>query len=269
MLRQSVIAAACALLALPGASIADDGAEDGPDQTHPPASEQAGGQHWRFKSQHGPVHVWVPAGYQPDTAGIVLYVHGYYSDVDEAWSRHGLAEQFAASGRNALFIAPEAPERGWDKVSWDDLGALIRAVRQEIGLARPWGPVVAIGHSGAYRTLLPWLDYRPLDHIILLDGLYGNEEIFATWLDQPKAHKNRLAMIAIDTIRWSEPWTRERGFAHTLDWMPAHIDAFTPEALDAQFLYIRSQYDHMDIVTKAKVIPILLQATRLPAVRPR
>ena len=34
---------------------------------------------------HGPVHVWVPAGYHPDGAAIVLYVHGYYTGVDKAW----------------------------------------------------------------------------------------------------------------------------------------------------------------------------------------
>lgn len=280
-----VLAAVCAALLARGSSTAEPGSDQSrapgtadtrPDtagaesDTEPATSpdgsnEQAGGKHWRFKTRRGPVHVWTPAGYQAETAGIVVYVHGYYTDVDDAWRDHALARQFAASGRNALFIACEAPVRGWNPVRWNDLGALIRTVRENLGLARPWGAVIAVGHSGAYRTLLPWLDYRPLEHIILLDGLYGNEQPFATWLEEIKARPNRLTMITIDTLRWSEPWTRALGHAHTLDWMPAHIDMVDPDALAARVLYIRSQYDHMDIVISGKVLPVLLQATRLPA----
>ena len=71
----------------------------------------AGGEHVRIATKRGPVHVWRPAGYDPLTAGIVLYVHGYYTTSDKAWAEHRLAEQFAASGRNALFIVPRAPWR--------------------------------------------------------------------------------------------------------------------------------------------------------------
>src|SRR5688572_27928889 len=49
-----------------------------------------GGEHWRFETWNGPVHVWRPSGYDPATAGTVLYVHGYYTDVDKAWREHRL-----------------------------------------------------------------------------------------------------------------------------------------------------------------------------------
>ncbi len=45
------------------------------EDPHPDAV--AGGDHWRIEASSGPVHVWRPAGYQPATAGIVIYVHGY------------------------------------------------------------------------------------------------------------------------------------------------------------------------------------------------
>jgi len=39
----------------------------------------------------------------------VIYVHGYYTDADGAWSEHDLARQFKASHQNAMFIVPDAP----------------------------------------------------------------------------------------------------------------------------------------------------------------
>ena len=57
----------------------------------------------------GAVHVWVPAGYDRETAGTVIYVHGYWTDADGAWRDHELARQFKASHQNAMFIVPDAP----------------------------------------------------------------------------------------------------------------------------------------------------------------
>lgn len=231
--------------------------------------ELASGRHWRLRTDHGPVHVWTPPGYQAETAGVVAYVHGYYTNVDRAFAEHRLAGQFRASGKNALFIVPEAPAGSYESVHWDDLGVLIRTVRQRIGVERPWGPVVAMGHSGAYRTLLTWLAYRPLEHVILVDALYGNESAFESWLGERDAMDtttggNRLTMVSMDTLRWSEPWAHARGFASTFDWVPDSA-ALPEDARTAKVLYIRSQYGHMELITDGKTIPVLLHATALPA----
>ena len=69
---------------------------------------EADGTHYRVQTEHGPVHLFRPAGYDRRTAGVVVYVHGLYTSVDQAWKDHRLATQFAASGANALFIVPEA-----------------------------------------------------------------------------------------------------------------------------------------------------------------
>jgi hypothetical protein len=55
------------------------------------------------------VHVWTPASFDRETAGIVVYVHGFFTNVDQAWRYHRLPKQFAESGINAVFIACEAP----------------------------------------------------------------------------------------------------------------------------------------------------------------
>ena len=226
---------------------------------------EIGGRHWRIDTRRGPVHVWQPDNYVEHNAGVVLYVHGYYTDVDKAWTEQRLPEQFARSGRNALFIAPTAPSRGRQRVRWTDVGDLLRTVTEKTGLIRPWGQVVAVGHSGAYRTLMSWLDDDIVEHIVMLDGLYRGESAFREWLEERREHTNRMTMIAMDTIQESEMWVRELDYAHELDWMPTTRAEFSEQALSARLLYIRSQYDHMAIVESGAVIPVLLQVTGLSA----
>lgn len=251
-------------LAAPASALAD-GEEPSTAASDNAPEEMAGGTHWRVVTARGPVHVWVPADYDPATAGVVLYVHGYRTTVDQAFAEHRLAEQFAASGRNALFIAPRAPSSKRQSVRFGDIGELVREVRERTGVERPWGPVVAVGHSGAYRTLTAWLDDPDLEHIVLLDGLYGNDERFRDWLAAKRARPRRLTLVSMDTIVAGEAWVREQPDAVVADWVPERVGDLDAKARGARFLYLRSQYGHMEIVTEGKAIPVLLQATRLGA----
>jgi len=209
----------------------------------PVRTREAGGEHIKIETEHGAVHVWLPAAYDPKSAGIALYVHGYYTNVDRAWKEHRLAEQFAASGRNALFIAPEAPDGLKQDVFWPELDELLHEVTRQTGLRRPWGPVAAMVHSGGYRTAGAWLDDEIVDDLVLLDALYGDEQTFADWARAPD---HLLILLGADTLRWTEPFAREN-----------HVHG-----------YQRSGVRHMDLVTKGKVIPALYRMTRLPAVAP-
>ena len=247
----------------PAESTIDAGA--GPDAIPPYIEETVlGGEHWRFETPNGPVHVWRPPGYEHHSAGIVVYLHGFYTDVDQAWNDHRLAEQFLASQQNALFIVPEVPTGRGQRLRWHSLGELIRAVRKHTKVKRPWGHIVALGHSGAYRSIVPWLDYRHLDHVILLDGLYGFEDEYGFWLDRVKGHRdNKIILVAADTLRWSEPFVKRYKKARTLDLIPEQYGDFERAALRAKILYMRAQYGHMNLVTDGLVIPVLLRATRL------
>jgi hypothetical protein len=247
-----------------------------------PRFPDPGGRHWRIDTAHGTVHVWAPPGYRAEKAGVAVYVHGYYTDVDDAWDEHHLAAQFAASGCNALFIVPEAPRGNRHEVYWPSLGDLLREVRRHTGLVMPWGGhepgpgpgdgIVALGHSGAYRTLLEWLDERQLGHIVLLDGLYGNEQPFLDWLasSQPRgAHRgHRLTIVGLDTLRWSELVASEQPGAYGLDWIPDQLADVPEAARAARLVHVRSQYAHMELVTEGKAIPVLLRMSGLPALAP-
>lgn len=227
----------------------------------------AGGRHWRLTTARGPVHVWRPAGLDLRTAGILVYVHGYYTGVDEAWARHRLAEQFGAARRNAILIVPEAPVGDHEKVHWTDLGELLEAVRTGARLRLPPGPVVAMGHSGGFRTLVAWLGSPRLEQVILLDGLYNNEADFAAWLaaSPPEPASRRLVLVAFETTSRSEAFVAGFPDALVRDSVPESPGEFLRRERQARLLYLRSQYDHMGIVTAGRVIPVL---ARLAPFRP-
>jgi hypothetical protein len=250
-------------------SLADDAGVLGGDagsEAQPTVLEQAvaAGRSWRLDTASGPVHVWVPAGYHPDGAATVIYAHGYYTDVDKAWVNHRLAEQFALSGLNALFIAPEVPSGSRQRVHWPSLADLLVEVQAATGVARPMGTTVAIGHSGAYRVMFAWMDYPPLDTIIAMDAMYGEVETWHQWLESGPSR--RLIAVGDDTIRWTEELVRHVGAeVTTLDRFPD--DDVVPAQLRGgrgpRVVYVRSQFGHMPLVTEGIALPFVLRL--LPA----
>lgn len=223
-----------------------------------------GGIHRRLETPRGPVHVWQPRAKLNAQSGVVIYVHGYYTDVDEAWREHELGAQFERSGRDALFVVPEAPALTDDEVIWPSLGDLLRAVAAEIG-PLPDGPVVIAGHSAAYRTLVPWLEYGPVDDVILLDALYGNEEDFADWLTAARGHeRHRLTLVTSDTTKWATPFVRRFAGATSLPRLPARWG----DELDDPLVELRPpNTGHLEVVTGGRALPLALERTRLRPLR--
>ena len=225
-----------------------------------------GGRHFRINTSRGAVHVWAPPDYDRATAGTVIYVHGYYTDADGAWREHELAKQFKASHQNALFIVPDAPAGNDDDVKWPALKDLRKAVsRANIHL--PDGPVVVMGHSGAFRTVMQWVDHKLVDQIILLDALYAGESAFDEFIASGKhADDHKLIVVAASTSEESASFAKRYKFAVARERMPGSAGGFTKRERGAKLLYIRSQFEHMAIVTSGKVIPTLLRVTPLKAI---
>ena len=254
----AIVAAVAGVIAV---SVADDAGVDGGAATGPELSAidkaAAAGRYWRLETPSGPVHVWAPAGYHPDGAATVVYAHGYYTDVDKAWVNHRLAQQFALSSVNALFIAPEVPSGSRQKINWPSLADLLVEVQRQTGIARPMGVTVAIGHSGAYRVMFAWMDYPALDTIISMDAMYGDVETWQEWLDGSPAR--RLINVGDDTVRWTEELARELpAETFTIDRFPED-GRIPPEARSARILYIRSQLGHMPLVNGGLALPYVLR----------
>jgi hypothetical protein len=239
--------------------------DDGDGRLEKKEDSVLGGKHFRIKTSRGAVHVWVPPGYDRETAGTVIYVHGYYTDADGAWHEHELAKQFKASHQNAMFIVPDAPAGNDDDVQWPALKDLRKAVaRANIHL--PDGPVVVMGHSGAFRTVMQWVDHKLVDQIILLDALYAGESAFDEFIASGKrADDHKLIVVAASTAEESASFARRYKFAVARETMPAAAGGFSRRERGAKLLYIRSQFEHMAIVTSGKVIPTLLRVTPLKA----
>jgi hypothetical protein len=226
----------------------------------------AGGAHWRLRTSQGAVHVWRPDGYRRERAGLVVYVHGHNLQVDQAWERFKLAEQFRASNQNALFVVPEAPSNSEQHVQWPSLNELAREVVRQIRQPLPAGHWVAIGHSGGFRTLAAWLENPRLDHLVLLDALYANEPEFEAWLAEgPRAASHRMVLVGADTRGRCDAFLRRlpRGKRH--QGIPELPSDLSRRERGAPVLYLVSQYNHNQMVQNGKVIPLLLRLSRLRA----
>jgi len=243
------------------AAVAGVAADGSAGATHPVVKAVTEGRHVRLETERGAVHVWTPAGYHADGAATILYVHGYYTDVDHAWSGHRLAEQFALAGLNARFVACEAPKGNREPVVWRSLAELLATVDREAGGAAPDGPIVAVGHSGAFRTLIDWLDHPRLETVVLVDALYGEIDPFREWL--LAAPGRRLIDVTEDTVRWSEELVRDLAAAGetpvVVDRVPFEDREWPEAARRARALTIRAQYSHMELVTGGVVLPRVLR----------
>jgi len=223
------------------------------------------GDHERIETARGPIHVWTPRGYQPETAITVVYVHGYQIDVDEAWWGHGLPEQFGLASINAMFIACEAPQNKWESVSWTSLSALLEAVEAS-GHALPRGRVAAIGHSGAYRTLQSWARDPRLDTLVMLDAGYGSLWWVRSWLlGKPQ---RRLIDIGDDAIFSTDQLHRYLlPSSVTLQGFGAFDDrAQVARLARERIVYIRSQIGHYNIASGALALPAVLRILGAPAI---
>lgn len=237
--------------------------DDGDGRLEKTEDTVAGGTHWRIKTRAGSVHVWIPPNYDRATAGTVVYVHGYWTDADGAWRDHSLARQFRASRQNALFIVPDAPSSNEDSVRWPALKDLRRAIARA-NIIMPDGPMIVMGHSGAFRTVMQWVDHRLVQQIVLLDAMYAGESAFDEFIGHGKrADQHKLVVVGADTAQGSASFVKKYKFAVAREQMPSSYDGFSKREKRAKLLYIRSQYNHMSIVTSGKVIPVLLRLTPL------
>ena len=250
---------------MPRAAHREHARDDGDGRLDKKEDTVAGGKHWRIKTAQGAVHVWVPDGYDRETAGTVVYVHGYWTDADGAWRDHELARQFRASHQNALFIVPDAPSSNDDGVNWPALKDLRHAVaRANIHL--PDGPTIVMGHSGAFRTVMQWVDHRLVEQIILLDAMYAGEAAFDEYIGSGKrADEHKLIVVGASTAEESRSFAKKYKFAVAREGMPGSAGGFARRERTARLLYVRAQYEHMAIVTSGKVIPVLLHLTPLKA----
>jgi hypothetical protein len=146
--------------------------------------------------------VVVPRGFHPKkTVDLIIWFHGWHNNIDTALQFYGLADQLAASGRNALLVLPEAAKnaadtyggklgrRGMFKLLIEDVVADLKrkgVLPQDASV----GHIVLAGHSGAYGVIAGILDYgqQLVDEVFLFDALYGHVDTFNRWAEEKDHH---------------------------------------------------------------------------------
>jgi len=144
----------------------------------------------------------VPKGFDPDQPGVmIVFFHGHGATLSrDVRDRQQVPAQISASGLNAVLVAPQFAVDAADSSAgqfWEP-GAFKRFVaeagsklarmhddpRAEKAFANM--PVVIVGYSGgflptAYALRRGGLDGR-VRGVVLLDGLYGEFDTFASWI---------------------------------------------------------------------------------------
>jgi len=196
-----------------------------------------GGRHQRFITPNGPVHAWCPDGAQPEL--LVVYVHGYFDTVDDAFARHGLVEQFRASGVNALFVLIDGPTKKAEPVRWTTFSPLRLELARSLNVPIP-SRVVAMGHSGGNRTLRDWTKERVVTDLVLLDAFYGDPTPWSTFLSS--VPEGRVQLVGALTFKKAEAWRRS-----------------LPLKKQQRVEQLVAGTDHMGVVTDGVWIPKLLR----------
>lgn len=216
------------------------------------------GRYVRFGTKDdGPVHVWKPRSYKAQSASVVVYLHGFYTDVDQAMREHRLVTQFRDSGKNALFVVPQTRSWRTDPLYWPTLDELLASVSRRLKLELP-ARVVLIGHSGGYRNIAQWLDDARVKQVVLVDGLYGNDVDFTKWLE---GDGHQLVLLGLETQQRVDWFVKKQTAAVELDTFPWMYDALPAKTKQAKVVTLHAdRFDHMDLVEDGRVLPWLLHA---------
>jgi hypothetical protein len=147
------------------------------------------------------VLLYLPAGFDPARAAVmVVYFHGNASTLErDVDARQRLPAQLAASGVNAVLVAPQfavdaldsSAGRFWQPGAFasfiDEAGhqlAALCACQAAHAMARL--PVVLVAYSGGYLPAAWSLAVGGAQHrirgLVLLDALYGEQDRYFQWI---------------------------------------------------------------------------------------
>ena len=150
----------------------------------------------------------IPKGFDARRPGVmVLFFHGHRATLErDVRDRQQVPAQISASGMNAVLVAPQfafdAPDSSVGRFSQP--GAVARFVSEAADkLAQLDGdpltaktfanmPIIIVGYSGgflptAYSLSIGGLAKNRVRGVVLLDGVYGQLDKFATWIENNRS----------------------------------------------------------------------------------
>ena len=209
---------------------------------------------------------------------LVFWFHGWHNNIDTAVAYYGLARQFAASGRNAILVLPEAAKNAADsyggKLQQDGMfKGLVGDVMNELKRnsivdrgAEP-GHIVLAGHSGAFSVIANILQngQTPVDEVFLFDALYGRLPIFLNWIQQDKRHHfiHWFTNHGGGTDKMSDTLMLQLHNLHTDYLLTEEADLKPSVIRDNRILFVHSPREHNVIINDPDDFRLLLENNRL------
>jgi hypothetical protein len=191
----------------------------------------------------------VPRGFRPGASvDLVFWFHGWHNNIDTALRFYGLARQFAASGRNAILVLPEAGKNVADSYAGklgqhgmfaslvkDVLAELVR--ERVVGASAAAGNIVLAGHSGGFLAIADILQYgdQRVSEVWLFDALYSHVDQFVNWI------------------------VRDGGGHHFVHWF-TNKGGGTDEMSDTMMVVLRKVGIPFGLVQEGVVAPAVLRA---------
>src|ERR1700757_3429817 len=150
----------------------------------------------------------IPQGFDAGRPGVmVLFFHGHRATLErDVRDRQQVPAQISASGMNAVLVAPQFAVDAADSSvgRFSQPGAVARFVAEAADkLARLHGdpltattfanmPIIIVGYSGgflptAYSLSIGGLAKNRIRGVVLLDGVYGQLDKFATWIENNRS----------------------------------------------------------------------------------
>lgn len=205
----------------------------------------------------GPVHIWVPDNYSPK-CGATVFIHGFNLGSPVTWYVDSAVEEFDLAGKaerahvGSMVIAIASRVGRGKPIHWPSFADLRTFVDDNSDDSIPeW--VHVIGHSGGYANIALWLKEgeESIDHVSLLDATYGQFDVFAKWIAEPRR--------ALD-ICVSKGTRTHRNAARILDDLPGYYIFL--RGMDARqnsrVTYYPTRRSHMSWVIDDDVIPVLI-----------
>jgi D-alanyl-D-alanine carboxypeptidase/D-alanyl-D-alanine-endopeptidase (penicillin-binding protein 4) len=226
------------------------------------------------------VAFFIPKNFrESEKIDFVIHFHGWNNTVAGALEEYQLAEQFCASGKNAILIVPEGPHNAPDSFGGklEDTNGFANFMAEAAAnlrasglLARTnfeIGSLILSSHSGGYHVMAAILDHGGLSakikEVWLFDALYGNTENFVAW---QKTENGRLLDIYTDhggTKDETEKLIASYKATATA-FYAAEDSAAPPESLQTnKLVFLHTDMIHNDVVSKRATFQNFLKTSSL------
>jgi len=253
-----------------------------------PHPQRAQGHVYQGQTYSAPAHysdntvlLFLPARFRcTDPVDLVVHFHGWRNTAAGALKQFKLAEQLAASGRNAVLVIPQGPRNAPDSFGGklEDAGGFARFLTEVLaclpadagarGSPPAPGRIILSGHSGGYQVISAILERGGLSDKIqevwLFDGLYARTDRFLAWLDaHPAARFVTLYTDNGGTLEETKTMmnrleTRRQSYYQNKD-----TAATAEDLLKHRRLFLHTNLGHNEVLDKREAFRLLLSTSGL------